>query len=263
MSEQAKEKWEIAKYLIDAKKAVDTLWYISKNVAELKNINLHKKTGEKKREFYLNCRIAIEKAFSQLEKQALKASDSTIKEILTQADQNYAHKDPHYKSKPMTAWKEILEELKGQLSHLRQVCAKALPDEVTLNFVPHDKELFRQVHKIGPKEEEEIRKARHPGYGKPDPDPDNNPYLVLRALYDIEQLKEEGAIQDPSKYGVVLESGINPHEELQNRQGWCIKVNFLHGQKMWCSIKPIKWDRNAACHCYSGKKYKCCCADVD
>lgn len=63
MSEQEKEKWQIAKYLIDAKKAVDALWYISKNVATLKNIDLRKKSEEKKREFYINCRIVLDKTF--------------------------------------------------------------------------------------------------------------------------------------------------------------------------------------------------------
>lgn len=165
----------------------------------------------------------------------------------------------------MEGWKETLDELKMQLRQLREVCAKALPDNITLNYVPHDIELFRQVHKISAEDEEKLNIARYPSYNKPDPDPKNNPYPVLEVLHDIEQIKEEGAEQDPNKYGVIFDCGINTHEHLQNMQDSCIKANYLHGSKMWMQVreKKFKWKRNEPCYCTSGKKYKDCCIDVD
>lgn len=262
MSENTKEQWEIAKYLIDAKKEVDALWYISKNVGALKNLNLYKVSQEKQREFYLNCRTVIDKTFKPAEKKKLKEKDAIIKAILYEADLNSAHKDSRYKATPMASWKELLDRLKEQTRHLRQVCAKVLPESVTIDFVPHDKELFRQVHKISPEDEEEMKKARHPEYGMPDLDPINNIYGTYKVLYDIEQLKEDGG--DPKEYGVILENGLNLHEGLQNRQDWCITCNFLHGWKMWVQDNPeaIDWDRNKPCYCMSGKKYKNCCIEV-
>ena len=37
------QKWELAKYLIDAKKDVDSVWYIAENVPIIANINLRGK----------------------------------------------------------------------------------------------------------------------------------------------------------------------------------------------------------------------------
>ena len=46
-------KWEVARYLIDAKKCIDSIWYIADNTKSLSNINLRKKTNELLREFYI------------------------------------------------------------------------------------------------------------------------------------------------------------------------------------------------------------------
>ena len=39
-------KWEIAQSLIDAKKAIDSLMYISNNIAKLGNLDIRSKTKE-------------------------------------------------------------------------------------------------------------------------------------------------------------------------------------------------------------------------
>ncbi|MCR5586108.1 MAG: hypothetical protein K6F77_01070 [Lachnospiraceae bacterium] len=55
-----KNKWETARYLIDAKKCIDSLWYIAENADQLKFINLRKKTNELLVEFYIKCCVVID-----------------------------------------------------------------------------------------------------------------------------------------------------------------------------------------------------------
>jgi len=258
-----KAKWEVAKYLIDAKKVVDCLWYISKNVGELKNLNLRKKTQEKLREFYINCRTVIDKSLAPQDRKNLKGNDPIIKAILYEADKNQAHKDTAYQGAQMQGWGELLATLKEQVRHLRKTCEAALPKEITIDFVPHDKELFRVVNQITPDIEEEIKKARHPHYNQPDPDPANNPYPAVRVLHDIEQLKEEKGSNE--QYGVILEVGLNAHEYMQNGQDWSITSNYYMGSKVWLRTKEDipRMGRNESCYCMSGKKYKDCCIDLE
>lgn len=45
-------QWEIAYYLIEAKKAVDSLWYISKNIHSLYNVR--QMCNEKRSAYYIN-----------------------------------------------------------------------------------------------------------------------------------------------------------------------------------------------------------------
>ena len=40
-------KWEIARYLIDGKKAIDSIMFISENIENLKNLNLRNIVYEK------------------------------------------------------------------------------------------------------------------------------------------------------------------------------------------------------------------------
>ena len=48
-------KWELARYLIDAKKCVDSIMFIARHKKSLANINLRKKIHDIQQEFYIKC----------------------------------------------------------------------------------------------------------------------------------------------------------------------------------------------------------------
>jgi hypothetical protein len=47
--------------------------------------------------------------------------------------------------------------------------------------------------------------------------------------------EEIGGISDPSDYAVICESGLTMREDVQNMQDWCIKINVLYSQEIWCT----------------------------
>ena len=154
-------KWEAARYLIDAKKCVDSIWYIAENGKTISNINLRKKVNEILREFYICCCVVIDETHNRT---ALRQADATIKRIYYERDKDKAHKDADYKPMAFSSLFQLRDTMKNQLITVLNNCSSVLPDNITLNFVPHDKELFRLVHSITTEKEEEIKKAKYPLY---------------------------------------------------------------------------------------------------
>lgn len=223
------QKWELAKYLIDAKKDVDSVWYIAENVPIIANINLREKEESILRDFYVNCCNVLDKSFPK-KKSVICRDDEIIKRIYYERDKKYAHKDDDYKAIPFNSLSELCERMKDQLTHVREVCAEFLPKEITLDFVPHDKELFRFINGLTAEKEEEIKKKKFSGYGEKIPEGKDT--LTFVPLYDTDALKcltEE----ERKKYCVVIENGLNSYEGLQNRQDSCIKINLLFGEETW------------------------------
>lgn len=54
------KKWELARYLIDAKKCVDSVLYIGEHAEELRYYDLKTLIDEKRNTFYINCCAVIE-----------------------------------------------------------------------------------------------------------------------------------------------------------------------------------------------------------
>lgn len=52
-------KWEIAFYLIEAKKAVDSLWYISNHVSELYDVR--QLCNDRRSQYYINTCAVLDK----------------------------------------------------------------------------------------------------------------------------------------------------------------------------------------------------------
>lgn len=219
--------------MIDAKKCVDSIFYISQHIAEIKNINVRGKVEAQLRDFYIKSRVVIDNVFCKKgQKKALRESDPIIESILYEADKKYAHRDADYVPKVYNSLDEQVKVLKDQLIHLKKVCGNSLPDVLTLDFIPHDRELYRLVHKIDSKKEEEIKEAMHPLYNKDIGTPIGKP---LKVYHDTED-KIEGT---PNDYAVIVEAGLNDYEGLQNRQDFCMKFNKIYGENMWCHYSPL------------------------
>ncbi len=232
------QKWELAKYLIDAKKDVDSVWYIAENVPIIANINLLEKEESILRDFYVNCCNVLDKSFPK-KKSVICRDDEIIKRIYYERDKKYAHKDDDYKAIPFNSLSELCERMKDQLTHVREVCAEYLPKEITLDFVPHDKELFRFINGLTADKEEEIKRKKYIGYGQPIPT--GSVTYERKSLYDTDAIKDM-TDEQKNEYCVIFENGLNSYEGVQERQDSCIKVNLLDNQNMWATPNPKTFD---------------------
>lgn len=233
------QKWELAKYLIDAKKDVDSVWYIAENVPIIANINLREKEESVLRDFYVNCCNVLDKSFHKKKKEICK-NDEIIARIYYERDKKYAHKDEDYKAIPFNSFSELGERMKKQLIHVCEVCADFLPEEITLDFVPHDKGLFRFINGLTAEKEEEIKRKKYIGYGQPIP-PGSVTY-ERKPLYDTDTIKDMTEEQK-KEYCVIFENGLNSYEGVQERQDSCIKVNLLDNQNMWATPNQKAFER--------------------
>lgn len=229
-------KWELARYLIDAKKCVDSVLYISINAEELRYIDLRKKLNGIRNEFYIKCCVVIDKYIENLKqkKKDLCNTDEIINSLYYERDKNSAHKDEKYRAQQFDSLSELVDQMQNQIKHIREKCALSLPDEITLDFVPHDRELFRLLHHITASKEDEINKRKYPLRGAPlgKNDANTKTFAVFNDTEEFRNLTED----KKKDYGVIVEDGINSYEGLQNRQDAAIRINVLYGLNVWCSI---------------------------
>ena len=223
-------KWEIARYLIDGKKAIDSIMFISENIENLKNLNLRNIVYEKLETFYVKIRVVYDKSFTKLEKKKLIEEDDIYKATIYETDKNYAHKDEDYEVKKLEDLKCLIEVLKKQLVHCREICSKSLPNVITLDFIPYDHDMFRIVNGITPKREEILEKIL---FTKEENNVSNEQTKDLKVFEDTEDIK---LVNNIKEYGVIIKNGINFFEMLQNRQDACIKFNVLFNQDIWCNV---------------------------
>lgn len=234
------EKWQLARNLLDAKKALDSLWYISKHIKELYDV-----IGlcyNSRSDYYINACAVLDKSIcSNNKKKAIVDTDSTVKRIYTERDKHYAHKDKGYKpSFPYSSLEAEALSLQNELRHIRTMCADYLPDILTLDFVCYDGRLFRQIEKVNPTDEEKINAQKYPLYNQP-VYYDKHNTVSFKALYDVDDLNGLSE-EEKSKYGVVVENGLTFEEGLQKRQDACIRLNILSGSNdWWCSINEDVW----------------------
>lgn len=224
-------KWELARYLIDAKKCVDSVIFIEQNSSSLKNIDIYEKVNSKRDKFYIKCCYVLDDIFNKREKKELRENDDIIHHIYYERDKNSAHKDIDYKPKKYNSLKEMISDLKKQIIHVKELCKDYLPEVISLDFVSHDKELFRLVKGINADKEERINKNKYPirdiqtvNEGKS--------YTIFQDTENIRHISE----QDKNNYATLFENGINDYEGLQNMQDSCIKTNVLLGLDMWCTL---------------------------
>ena len=224
------EKWQLAQSLIDAKKIIDSLIYISENIKAVTNLNISSKMKSMSKEFYIHLCVILDSAFHG-KKKSICENDDIVARIYYERDKNSAHKDKSYRRRQYNTLEEEILDKKKEITHVMDLCGEALPDNITLDFVPHDRDLFRQIHNISPKEEEIIKKLKHPGYGKASTENlvHSKTYQVLQDIDDIKYISEN----DLNQYCVVMECGLNIYEGIQNRQDGCIRINVMYNQNIW------------------------------
>ena len=223
-------KWELARYLIDAKKCVDNILFIAENIKELRNLSLRDIVEERQRKFYINVKVVYDKSLTNSKKKSLKESDAIYKQTCIERDKNYAHKDDSYIQPNYESLSEIADVLKERLIRCFDLCKNALPNVITLDFIDYDRDLYRFLNKIDPEKEEELLKAQYPGYGIKPSEEELKNSASKKIIYDTEDIKK---IDDPSKYAVIINAGLTIREGIQERQDSVIRINVLSGQNIW------------------------------
>lgn len=248
-------KWENARYLIEAKRTVDSLIFISLNEKKLSNINLQEKCESLRQKFYINICVVLDQSFPK-DKKTICKQNAKIERIYYERDKHAAHKDKDYCPREYSSLQEEIEEKKSELMHVREVCKDILPEILTLDFVAHDKELFRYIFKISPDDEECIIKAKYP---KVENEfcyiPENYDLLsdsdiekklsIIAKQFGVDSIKlnkkntwsadivKELSDEDKKKIAYLIPDGLNSEEGLQNRQQACIYINIMFNQNIW------------------------------
>ena len=225
------KKWELARYLVDAKKSVDAIMYISGEFDKFKYLSIRELISSHRQVFYINCGVILDEVFVRQKKDLCKR-DSIAKEIYYERDKNSAHKDYNYEHPKYEDVAGMAIEMQKQLIHVRDICSEKLPVEVTLDFVPHNPILFRLVNGITLEVEEKIKMLLHPQYN-PDVIDDYDGHPIFEDTEDIRSIQQD----EKKNFMVIFKEGINLFESLQNRQDGCILANVLHDLNMWCSLK--------------------------
>lgn len=250
-------KWELARYIIDAKKCIDGLSFISMHIKELSNINIYERCENLRQKFYITICVVLEEASPKGKKDLCK-KDSIVRQIFYERDKNSAHKDKNYSPRKYDTLLDEINDKKKELNHIRNICKEYLPDNITLDFVPHDKELFRLIHRLNLNIENDANKIKYPlgvfhsyqlseegkhifkEFDTEKQDRENARIFgydydklitknVLSSIDDIKELSD----YEKERYAVIIENGINSYEGIQNRQDSCIKNNILFNQNIW------------------------------
>jgi len=192
------KEWELARYLIDAKKNIDSIIFIDDNFEELSNINIYEEINKIQTEFYLNLCYILDDVYGNGKKRDICEKNSIINEVYKQRDKDKAHKDKNYKKNIYGSIFEIITIMKGQIAETKKVCQSKLPSVITLDFVSHDKKLFRLIHQVNKSKEEKIKKEKYTN--------------------------------------ILNKDGINLYEGIQERQDALIKLNLLFSGNIWVSF---------------------------
>lgn len=228
------EKWELARYLIDAKKSIDAILYLSLYAEKVLKIDIRRTVNEARRSFYINVCIVLDKCFPKKKKEICK--DILIQTVYYERDKNYAHKDENFSEKQYESMNSMADEMKQQLEATHKLCALFLPNILTLDYLPFDSNLFRIANGVTKEIEEAALIKKHPGrLCQSDCEEKRNgkKYLVFSDTEDIKKIPEDKR----KEYATVFQTGIVMEETLQRLQDGCIRTNLLCGTKMWVSVK--------------------------
>lgn len=232
------EQWELARNLIDAKKALDSLWFISRHLQDL--YSSRDLCYDKRSRYYINTCAVLDKTVckNRNSKKQLRQNNSIVSRLFTERDKHYAHKDEDYvPCVPYASLEAEVISLQQELQCICELCKEYLPDAITLDFVCYDGELFRRIEKINPKDEEQIKQRK---YLFRNMFMVGTPMFSAKVLYDIDDLKTMSD-DERKEYCVTIDDGLTFEEGLQNRQDMCIKVNVLYDENMWVSPNVIVW----------------------
>ena len=218
------KEWELARYLIDAKKNIDSIMYIEQNIDELSFINVKDKISSIQTHFYLNLCYILDDVYSNGQKKEI-CKNKIIDSIYRERDKDKAHKDKNYKKNKYNSFEEMINIMKNQIIEVRKVCDKKIPSILTLDFVPHDKELFRLVHRLNKSEEEKIKQKKY----KEPSIKGNNTKKIFDDTEDIKNI----AVNERNDYAVLMKNGINIYEGIQERQDSCVNLNVLFNGDLW------------------------------
>ena len=232
--------WEVARYLIDAKKDIDSMMYIDINLNKLPMPIREEYCNRIRDHFYINCCVVIDEYLKQnnivnkgqnKDKTNWKLARPIIERIYHERDKNSAHIDESYVDNNYTSVQQIVLEMKQQLRTVKKECGNILPDRLTLDYVAHDKVLFRLLNGVDYAKEEELKKKKHIRYKEGFALEDSIGHAV-KVLADIKQLRGLSKEQK-GEFGVVVDAGINFLEGLQNRQDFAIKSNVAFESDIW------------------------------
>lgn len=225
------KKWELASYLIEAKKNIDTMMFISQNKEMLSNISLKKTLKKCLSDFYINCGIVLDNyiKISKENKKSICNRNELIREVYYERDKNSAHKDSNYEKSHYDSLDMLIIDLKNKLDNIRLECQSFLPDVLTLDYIPHDEQLYRLMSGITVEKEVDINNQK---YGKPLKNQSGKSFQIFDEIEDYKYFNEE----EWNDRAVVFKDGINPFEGLQERQDSAIKANLLNDLNMWPRI---------------------------
>ncbi|MBR2705292.1 MAG: hypothetical protein IKE91_07470 [Clostridia bacterium] len=221
-------KWQIAGYLIESKKCVDSLMFIYEYRDRIRNLDIEELTEGKIQRLYINLKVVYDKCLTKDEKKQLKENDKIYEETAYHRDKRYAHKDEDYNRKYYESAQEQINDLKEKVIHCYDICKKKLPTEITIDFIVYDKNLFRLIKNITPEKEEALKALLY--------NPVNYAQGEKQKEYEIFwNFEDVNSIKNEKEYAVLMNNGINLYEGLQNRQDACIKINLLYNKNIWCN----------------------------
>lgn len=230
-------KWELARYFIDAKKCVDTVLYLAENAEKVSMINIRDKVSETRRSFYINCCVVLDEAFPKDKKEICK--DPVIARIYYERDKNSAHKDANYQAKQYESLLDIADDMKVQLLAAKKLCDSFLPQQLTVDFVAFDSNLFRLANGITKAREDEIMSLKFPLRNMLNiPEQDGMVKKIFSDTEDIRSIPKD----KKADYATLIRMGICMEESLQRMQDDFIKTNVLYeNTDMWVSVDINKW----------------------
>ena len=251
-------KWQIADYLIKAKKCIDSLLYISLNAKKLSNLQMVDRVENIRRNFYINLCYILDKKFKTKQKQKICETNQLINRVYYERDKNSAHKDNDYIPRRYNSIELEIKDKKCEINEVKTICQELLPDYITLDYVPHDYELFRVVHRINAQIEKDLELIKYPrgtfhsyqlseegrhvfkAFDTEQQDRENarmfgydyDEVISKRPVESVEDIKFMSE-EDKNRAAILIQNGVNSYEGLQNRQDSCIKLNVLYGYDTW------------------------------
>lgn len=92
----------------------------------------------------------------------------------------------------------MIETMKHQIQKVLVVCKDSLPNNITLDFVSHDKELFRLIYGITAEKEEKIKHIKYPEHGKT---PQSGDFITKKIFQEVEDIR---TIKNKNEYAVII-----------------------------------------------------------
>lgn len=230
----SKKMWALARSVINAKKCVDSIMYIDANYAELCRLGINDIIENKRKDFFIYLCDVLDKSFDN--KQELCEKDDIVNSLYYDRDKNAAHIDLNYQAKEFSLLNDMVDEMKKQIIHVRTICNHKLPENLTLDFVPYDKGLYRFVNRISAEEENAALKEKY-----------NFRELVHGTgnYMSFDELDDTDVVYLMDQYigdemTLLIEDGLIPYETIQILQDKIIDENIKKNKNEWSSVNYNK-----------------------